>query len=73
MLCCNMSRMTWLLEILGPQGLAMAAGVARGLCDPHAGEPAHTMHQLWHEVYIQALSEAGNLAVAWMLHCAVQC
>jgi hypothetical protein len=31
-------RMAWLLEILGPQGLATAAGVARGLCDPHAGE-----------------------------------
>lgn len=32
--------MAWLLEILGPQGLATAAGVARGLCDPHAGEGA---------------------------------
>jgi hypothetical protein len=30
-------RMAWLLEILGPKGLAAAAGVARGLCDPHAG------------------------------------
>lgn len=30
-------RMAWLLEILGPQGLAAAAGVARGLCDLHAG------------------------------------
>jgi hypothetical protein len=31
-------RMAWLTEILGPQGLATAAAVARGHCDPHAGE-----------------------------------
>ncbi|KAF6265795.1 hypothetical protein COO60DRAFT_762509 [Scenedesmus sp. NREL 46B-D3] len=30
-------RMQWLLEILGPQGLAAAAGAARGMFDPHAG------------------------------------
>lgn len=30
-------RMGWLLETLGPHGLAAAAGVARGLCDAHAG------------------------------------
>jgi hypothetical protein len=38
-------RMAWLLEILGPQGLATAAGVARGLCDPHAGEHQATKPQ----------------------------
>jgi hypothetical protein len=29
-------RMQWLLEILGPHGLAAAAGAARGMFDPHA-------------------------------------
>eukprot|EP00775_Hariotina_reticulata_P002102 gene2102-2421_t len=29
-------RIPWLLDILGPQGLSMAAGAARGLFDPHA-------------------------------------
>lgn len=37
-------RMAWLLEILGPRGLAAAAGVARGLCDPHAGRQQQQRH-----------------------------
>lgn len=39
-------RMAWLLEILGPQGLATVAGVARGLCDPHAGEPGQPVGRM---------------------------
>ena len=53
-------RMAWLLEILGPQGLAMAAGVARGLCDPHAGE------QEWCCVGVQ-------LHACAFVVCALQC
>jgi hypothetical protein len=39
-------RMGWLVEVLGPQGLAMAAGAARGLCDPHAGAYTCWLHLL---------------------------
>lgn len=47
-------RIPWLLEILGPEGLALAAGAARGMFDPHA-EPC-----------LSNPRACGGLAAGWL-------